>query len=78
MNDPASASTIMYIDGAPVLRNVANAATGTRSQSPPQPWILGAGSWDTTLTDGFYGPISEIRIVSKPIPPSLWLTARAP
>lgn len=77
VNEPASASTVLYIDGAPVLRNVANAATGTRSQSPPQPWILGAGWWDTELTDGFYGPISEIRIVSKPIPQSLWLTARA-
>ena len=77
VNDPATASTVMYIDGAPVLRNVSNAATGTRSQTPPQPWILGAGWWDTELTDGFYGPISEIRIVSKPIPSSLWLTARA-
>jgi hypothetical protein len=77
VNDPATATTTMYVDGAPVLRNVANAATGTRSQSPPKPWILGAGWWDTELADGFYGPISEIRIVAKPIPPSLWLTARA-
>lgn len=77
VNDPATASTTLYVDGAPVLRNVVNAATGTRSQSPPKPWILGAGWWDTTLSDGFYGPISEVRIVAKPIPSTLWLTARA-
>jgi hypothetical protein len=77
VNDPATATTTMYVDGAPVLRNVASAATGTRSQSSPQPWILGAGWWDTVIADGHYGPISEIRIVPKPIPRTLWLTARA-
>jgi len=77
VNDPATATTTLYVDGAPVLRNVVNAATGTRSQNTAKPWILGAGWWDTELTDGFYGPISEIRIVSRPIPRTLWLTARA-
>ncbi|MCR5868673.1 LamG-like jellyroll fold domain-containing protein [Aquincola sp. J276] len=76
VNDPATATTTMYIEGAPVLRNVANAATGTRSQNPPQPWILGAGWWDGVLDDGFYGWIGELRIVPRPIPAAQWLTAR--
>ncbi len=76
VNDPATATTTMYVEGAPVLRNVAKAATGTRSQSTPQPWILGAGWWDGVLDDGFYGWIGELRLVSKPIPATQWLTAR--
>jgi len=76
VNDPATATTTMYIEGAPVLRNVANAATGTRSQNTPQPWILGAGWWDGVVDDGYYGWIGELRLVGKPIPPSQWLTAR--
>ncbi|TXI19233.1 MAG: modulator protein [Roseateles sp.] len=76
VNDPATGTTTMYVEGAPVLRNVANAATGTRSQATPQPWILGAGWWDGVLDDGFFGWIGELRLVGKPLPPNKWLTAR--
>lgn len=38
-----------------MLRNVAAAGTGTRSQSVNNPWIIGAGWWDTAFADGFYG-----------------------
>ena len=76
VNDPATATTTLYVEGAPVLRNVSRAATGTRSQATPQPWILGAGWWDGTLDDGYYGWVGELRIVAKPIPASQWLTAR--
>lgn len=76
VNDPATATTTLYVEGAPVLRNVARAATGTRSQNPPQPWILGAGWWDGVLDDGFYGWIGELRLVGRPLPPQQWLTAR--
>lgn len=76
VNDPATATTTLYVEGAPVLRNVSNAATGTRSQSSPLPWIIGAGWWDGVLDDGFYGWIGEMRLVGKPIPPEQWLTAR--
>ncbi|WP_422017078.1 LamG-like jellyroll fold domain-containing protein [Roseateles sp.] len=76
VNDPATATTTMYVEGAPVLRNVANAATGTRSQATPLPWILGAGWWDGVLDDGFFGSIGELRLVGKPLPADKWLTAR--
>lgn len=76
VNDPATATTTLYVEGAPVLRNVSNAGTGTRSQNSPQPWILGASWWDTSLDDGFYGWIGELRLVGKPLPATQWLTAR--
>lgn len=76
VNDPSTATTTLYVEGAPVLRNVANAATGTRSQATPLPWILGAGWWDGVLDDGYYGWIGELRLVGKPLPASQWLTAR--
>lgn len=76
VNDPATATTTLYVEGAPVLRNVSNAAIGTRSQNSPLPWIIGAGWWDGVLDDGFYGWIGEMRLVGKPIPPEQWLTAR--
>ncbi|MFN3630936.1 MAG: LamG-like jellyroll fold domain-containing protein, partial [Casimicrobiaceae bacterium] len=76
VNDPATATTTLYVEGAPVLRNVSNAATGMRSQNSPLPWIIGAGWWDGVLDDGFYGWIGEMRLVGKPIPPEQWLTAR--
>jgi len=76
VNDPATLTTTMYIDGAPVLRNVGNAAIGMRSQSTPQPWILGAGWWNGVLSDGFFGAVGEIRMVYRPIGRDQWLTAR--
>jgi hypothetical protein len=76
VNDPATATTTLYIDGAPVLRNVTNAATGTRSQASPLPWILGAGWWNGVLDDGYYGWVGELRLVGKPLTQDQWLTAR--
>lgn len=76
VNDPATRTTTLYVEGAPVLRNVASAETGTRSQNPPRPWILGAGWWNGVLDDGYHGWIGEVRLVGKPLPSSQWLTAR--
>ena len=76
VNDPATQTTTLYIEGAPVLRNVAGAGTGTRSQSVNNPWIIGAGWWDTAFADGFYGWLGELRLVGRPLPASQWLTAR--
>ncbi|WP_343632262.1 hypothetical protein [Roseateles sp.] len=58
-----------------MLRNVAAAGTGTRSQSVNNPWIIGAGWWDTAFADGFYGWLGELRLVGRPLPSSQWLTA---
>lgn len=50
VNDPAEQTATMYVDGAPILRNVLN-VTGTQHDDA-KPWILGAGLWGETLTDG--------------------------
>ena len=49
----------MYVDGAPILRNVPN-VTGIQHDGA-KPWILGAGLWGETLTDGWNGCIGETR-----------------
>jgi hypothetical protein len=75
VNDVATRETTMYIEGAPVLRNAAD-AIGLASLAADMPWVVGAGSWEGQRADGFFGNIGEIRIVSKPLTPTQWLTAR--
>ncbi|MCD0502883.1 metallophosphoesterase [Bordetella petrii] len=75
VNDPATRSSTMYVEGAPVLRNpidtVGLATLGL-------PWAVGAGFWDGGPPgSGFLGALSEIRVVARPLPPEQWLTARA-
>ena len=73
--DPVARESIMYIEGAPVLRNSGN-ASGLAPVSAAMPWVVGAGAWDGERADGFFGNISEIRIASEPLPTTQWLTAR--
>lgn len=73
--DPAAKESIMYIEGAPALRNSGN-ATGLAPVSAAMPWVVGAGSWDGERSDGFFGSIGEIRIAAEPLPSQQWLTAR--
>lgn len=73
--DPKTRETIMYVDGAPVLRNVIG-EVGMRSQGADKPWILGASWWDGLRKDGFFGWIGELRLVPRPLTPDQWLTAR--
>ncbi|MEJ1156119.1 LamG-like jellyroll fold domain-containing protein [Microbacterium marmarense] len=75
VNDPATMSTTMYVDGAPVLRN----ATGTAGMAfnSDMPWILGADWVDDAATGGWNGCIGETRIIDRPTTPEEWLTQRA-
>ena len=73
--DPATRETILYVEGAPVLRNVTG-EVGMRSQSVNNPWIIGASWWNGARVDGFFGNIGEIRLVGRPLKPDQWLTAR--
>ncbi|SAI19473.1 Uncharacterised protein [Bordetella ansorpii] len=73
--DPATQESIMYIEGAPVLRNSGN-ATGLASAGATMPWVVGAGNWDGERTDGFFGQIGEVRIAAEPLTSDKWLTAR--
>jgi hypothetical protein len=75
VNDPKDNSTVLYIEGAPVVRSVIG-GNGIASVAASQPWALGCGWWDRAPSDGFLGSIGEVRVVSKPLAPNQWLTAR--
>jgi hypothetical protein len=75
VNDPATRTTTMYVNGAPVLRN----ATDNVGQSfvPDAPWLMGAGMDSNQPGAGWNGCIGETRIVDHVLDQSEWLTARA-
>ncbi|MDU1668497.1 MAG: LamG-like jellyroll fold domain-containing protein [Bradyrhizobium sp.] len=75
VNDPKDNSTVLYIEGAPVVRSVIG-GNGIASVAASQPWALGCGWWDRAPSDCFLGSIGEVRVVSKPLAPNQWLTAR--
>ncbi|MCG7328702.1 LamG-like jellyroll fold domain-containing protein [Achromobacter sp. ACRQX] len=75
VNDDTTHETILYVEGAPVLRN-ASGARGLATLAANMPWIVGAGSWDGARADGFFGSVGEIRIVGQALQPIDWLTAR--
>ena len=75
VNDPVTHDTVMYVEGAPVLRNSSH-VVGLATLSAASPWVVGGGSWDGARADGFFGNIGEVRVASAALPPSQWLTAR--
>ncbi|WP_207632106.1 LamG-like jellyroll fold domain-containing protein [Occultella kanbiaonis] len=75
VNDPAAATTTMYVDGAPVLRNTVD--TIGQSFNAGMPWILGADWVDDAARNGWNGCVGETRIIDHPTGPQEWLTARA-
>ncbi|MEO5737837.1 MAG: metallophosphoesterase [Variovorax sp.] len=75
VNNPATHDMTMYVEGAPVLRNVSN-AQGLAALSATSPWVVGGGSWDGARADGFFGNIGEVRVVAAALAPNQWLTAR--
>ncbi|SIT14638.1 LamG-like jellyroll fold domain-containing protein [Achromobacter sp. MFA1 R4] len=75
VNDDTTHETILYVEGAPVLRNTSD-APGLATLAANMPWIIGAGSWDGARADGFFGSIGEVRIVDRALQPIDWLTAR--
>lgn len=75
VNDPVTKETVLYVDGAPVLRNTAG-TVGIAALAADMPWVLGASWWDGDRDDGFFGSVGEVRLVTKPLAPAQWLTAR--
>ncbi len=75
VNDAQTGETTMFVEGAPVLRNIGGSVgLGTLGL----PWYVGAGFWDGGApNNGFLGTVGEIRIVARPLQPAQWLTARA-
>ncbi|MFC8922232.1 LamG-like jellyroll fold domain-containing protein [Cellulosimicrobium sp. NPDC057127] len=74
VNDPATAETTMYVNGAPVLRTALD--TVGASFNPGMPWIVGADWVDDAATNGWNGCVGETRIVDRPLDRDEWLTAR--
>nr|GEU28581.1 hypothetical protein [Tanacetum cinerariifolium] len=60
VNDPVTHDTVMYVEGAPVLRNSSN-VVGLATLSASARWVVGGGSWDGERADGFFGNIGEAR-----------------
>jgi hypothetical protein len=75
VNDPVSHDTVMYVEGAPVLRNSSN-VVGLATLSATSQWVVGGGSWEGARADGFFGNIGEIRVAAAALAPAQWLTAR--
>ncbi len=75
VNDDTTHEAILYVEGAPVLRNTSG-ARGLATLAANMPWIVGAGSWDGARADGFFGSVGEVRIVDHALQPIDWLTAR--
>lgn len=75
VNDPVTHDTVMYVEGAPVLRNSSN-VVGLATLSATAQWVVGGGSWDGARADGFFGNIGEIRVAAAALAPAQWLTAR--
>lgn len=75
VHEKAKSTTTMYVEGAPVLRNI-NETSGIANLA--KRWVVGAGFWDGGPPgSGFLGAIGEIRIVPQSLTPAQWLTARA-
>ncbi|GGA63360.1 hypothetical protein GCM10011490_12460 [Pseudoclavibacter endophyticus] len=74
VNDPETAETTMYVNGAPVLRTAQD--TIGMSFNEGMPWIIGSDWVDDAATNGWHGCVGETRIVDHPIGPGEWLTAR--
>ena len=75
VNDPEAMTVTMYVDGAPILRNVIDSVGLAGHQDVP--WLLGTGGWDGAPADGFLGSIGETRFVDHALTADEWLTARA-
>ncbi|MGN8050968.1 metallophosphoesterase [Curtobacterium sp. 22159] len=75
VNDVDAATTTMYVDGAPVLRNATD--TGGQTIQHGMPWLFGSDWVDDAATNGWNGCIGETRVVDHPIGAASWLTARA-
>lgn len=75
VNDDTTHETILYVEGAPVLRNTSD-AVGLATLAANMPWIIGAGSWDGARADGFFGSVGEVRVVDRALQPIDWLTSR--
>jgi hypothetical protein len=64
--------TVIYIDGSKIARNPGQRSTGIATVG--KPFVLGGTQNAETFGQGFYGWMGDVRIVSRPLDPSDFLT----
>lgn len=74
VDDPATATNTMYIDGVPTLRTGTN--RGGMSFEKDMQWIIGAGMTNDKVDNGWNGDIGEVRIIDHPTEKKDWLISR--
>ncbi|WP_326559538.1 LamG-like jellyroll fold domain-containing protein [Micromonospora sp. NBC_01796] len=67
--------TVLYVDGAPLLRNPSTPAIGLATSG--EPWFFGAYHYDRLIEQGFYGWLGDVRIVDHALPVARFMNATA-
>jgi hypothetical protein len=66
-----SRHTIIWVDGAPIVRNPRTPARGIATVG--RPFVLGATSFDLRYGQGFYGWLGDVRISTRALLPRQFL-----
>lgn len=74
VNDPVAHTTVMYVDGVPVLRNATNHDGMTFNDG--YPWVIGSNWNYDEANNGWNGCVGETRIVDHALDPSEFLIQR--
>ncbi|MGP6174055.1 LamG-like jellyroll fold domain-containing protein [Corynebacterium sp. A21] len=74
VNDPDTDTVEMFVNGAPILRDVLDSQG---LESTGDAWLIGANMWDADPANPWFGQVGETRIVHGAIGQDQWLTARA-
>ncbi|MBW8795272.1 MAG: metallophosphoesterase [Streptomyces sp.] len=64
--------TTLYVDGCPVVRNPKASATGITSVG--EPWLLGGYTYADKIDQILHGRLGDVRIVSRALPVSSFMT----
>jgi hypothetical protein len=64
--------TTVYIDGSKIARNPSQLSTGIATLG--KPFVIGATQFAQQYGQGFYGWIGDVRIMSRPLRPTEFLT----
>ena len=76
VNDAEAGTITMFVDGAPVLRNVAASDGIAGMAEQGLPWVIGTDWVDDTAKNGWNGCVGETRVIDRATTPDEWLTAR--
>jgi Concanavalin A-like lectin/glucanases superfamily len=68
-----SRHTVVWVDGAPILRNPRQAARGIATVG--RPFTVGGTSFDLRYGQGFYGWLGDVRISARALTPRQFLVS---